>query len=158
MCIFGQMQTRLPLTLGVARRDAACMHRGASCQFSCRWPLTWINMQGQVAWYCRSSGLLRPAPSCGHALPPLCLRDIWRSAPASSCTPHPRPYLARAPVGCCPLHVVLVLSPLQGVVLMKRSRWTMHTREWGPQKVQQELKMAIPIQGRVSEGADLGVC
>ena len=26
------------------------------------------------------------------------------------------------------------------------------TREWGPQKVQQELKMAIPIQGRVSDG------
>ena len=27
-----------------------------------------------------------------------------------------------------------------------------HTREWGPQKVQQELKMAIPMQGRVSDG------
>ena len=26
------------------------------------------------------------------------------------------------------------------------------TREWGPQKVQQELKMAIPMQGRVSDG------
>ena len=33
-CVFGQMQTRLPLTLGVAQADPACMHRGASCQFS----------------------------------------------------------------------------------------------------------------------------
>ena len=32
------------------------------------------------------------------------------------------------------------------------SRQAVCTREWGPQKVQQELKMAIPMQGRVSDG------
>jgi len=34
------MQTGLPLTLGVAQPDPACIHRGASCQFSCRWSLS----------------------------------------------------------------------------------------------------------------------
>ena len=66
-CVFGQMQTRLPLTLGVARRDPTCMHRGASCQVSCRWPLS------------------RRVRLCGGAASPAVPRTILIRTVASCC-------------------------------------------------------------------------